>query len=512
MGYNSYDNVALRWIRRALGRTSDKPLTNPRMPFQDDVIYSYGTHFEIARVLRDHKGAPRGVLINGDTFSNTTSKHQSAVRFAIARESDRLPVVTIPHSVLSEASIQVESVEAIDVQRDWNTQTVVRSVEDPGRWMADYGVIYDDDGGWQNSLTGEFLPRPIGSRYSVLPPAVDCSCEGYEVEPRYTSENWEEYREAQDARNTHIRLHHGEWEEVRASVRQTGRVVMRSGTTVWEAVADDSVERGYVFERTVHRHWLGASLIKAKVDYMTNARCGSCSGTGRGALDTFVRHGEKAIGPLTREEMYRHDSVHTYMTNKAERDGVETPVASWYVAATDYTDQCRGCSGRGHGPQQRQRTAYFLSGFDNNEARVSYFFCELAPGARPTTVEEALESLKPEPVLLAEQSGREVKRQGDIYAIPMPSLTTLELKQRGGTIRKMPKGYTSAKAQGGETADVPYVLNTNHAASEVIVIGGLTYGRGTLRHLPAWRAADHARLTLGTQWHLLVKNTVPVAS
>ena len=48
----------------------------------------------------------------------------------------------------------------------------------------------------------------------------------------------------------------------------------------------------------------------------------------------------------------------------------------------------------------------FLSGFDHNERRPSYFLCELPPGCTAGTLAEAYEALKPDGVRLAEQMGR----------------------------------------------------------------------------------------------------------
>lgn len=139
----------------------------------------------------------------------------------------------------------------------------------------------------------------------------------------------------------------------------------------------------------------------------------------------------------------------------------------------------------------KSRRAFYLSGFDKQEFFPAYFFCELPPGATPTTIEEAYESLKPEAVRLAESMGRKVKRQGDIFAIPL-------------------KDFTPKREP---TEDLRVDL-TNHR-----VTGGLIYreggnkvffARGKLMHRPRFRRPDHKTLRLGRQWHLVLKNTVPV--
>lgn len=50
--------------------------------FVGRVAYSYGTHFPLAVILQ---GEPRRALVNGDKYSPTTSRHQSEIRYALAR-------------------------------------------------------------------------------------------------------------------------------------------------------------------------------------------------------------------------------------------------------------------------------------------------------------------------------------------------------------------------------------------------------------------------------------------
>jgi hypothetical protein len=141
------------------------------------------------------------------------------------------------------------------------------------------------------------------------------------------------------------------------------------------------------------------------------------------------------------------------------------------------------------------RTAYFLSAFDEQESRVHYFLCELPESATPSTVAEAIDALKPEDVKLAEQDGLTCTRQGDVFAIPT-TLTTRELTRQAATRTR--------------NSDV---LGLSHTATEVAVHAGTTYARGILRHAPPFgRQPEHARRSIGNRktWHRLVKNTVPV--
>jgi hypothetical protein len=143
------------------------------------------------------------------------------------------------------------------------------------------------------------------------------------------------------------------------------------------------------------------------------------------------------------------------------------------------------------------RWSYFLSGYDLNEPGLSYFFCELPPDAMPSTIEEAYQMLKPESVKVAEAQRKKVKRQGDIFLIPVDT-------PPGG------EGPLIKKGRKPDPWDWDYILGTNHMAEDRIVHRNLTYVRGRIVHAPSGRRPDHQPLRLGRQWHLAVKNTVPV--
>jgi hypothetical protein len=54
-----------------------------RMFFYNDIMYSYGHHFIIAKKIRDKSGNTSHVLFNSNSHSVTTSKQQNCVRSAI---------------------------------------------------------------------------------------------------------------------------------------------------------------------------------------------------------------------------------------------------------------------------------------------------------------------------------------------------------------------------------------------------------------------------------------------
>lgn len=521
----SYQDTAARWCNVVLGRTTKPTLTNRRMPTRGDSIFSYGTHFEIARLIRDRKGEPLFFLLNGETFSNTTTKHQAEVRGAISRTS--MPSVIIPHRALEAAGIDFASIQLIDVQSDWWEQVVTVRQEFPteAEWQYESDTL-TDYGGWRNSRTGEIHlrlkawgempPKQETCEVCVKPvpyPRVDYTAPFNERQAMYA-----EYERLEVERKAHIRARHGEWDEFSAHRRATGRrfIQNKRGWRTWDM--EDDGNGGIEYVQTFDRHRLGASLIRAQVRFMARRRCPR-------EVAPYVEEFEGGEGPLNqRQDRWRHDFEYT----EPDWDGPLTPRT---VSATRLSTRCPVCNGSGWRREPATRWAYFLSGFDENETRPSYFFCELVPGAKPRTVDEAVDSLKPDAVRYAESIGREVKRQGDIFAIPMPGLTLRELKQRGGVHTKRPhlvlRG-TDVKYATAATAEIlrtardegillswsgprPTLLSTNHEATEIVTVGGQTYGRGMLRHVPQNRQPDHRGVKLGKDWHLIVKNTVPVS-
>lgn len=217
-----------------------------------------------------------------------------------------------------------------------------------------------------------------------------------------------------------------------------------------------------------YRHWLGESLIQAKVTWSGHTRCKDCRGS------------KYAEGPVQAEW---HKSRYRYT-----RD-------SLWARRFSPRPNCPTCHGNGVRFWTRTRTAKFLSGFDHNEARRSYFFTEL-PKTDATTVAAAYEALKPDAVRLAEQMGREVKRQGDIFAIELAGFTFRDLRKLNARVVKHGT-----------------LWGTNHEATEVAYLpDGTTLIRGVLRHNPSGRRPDHARVKIGKQWMLAAKNTVPIAA
>jgi hypothetical protein len=516
----NYFDTTTRWVESCMGYTDKPLLKNQRIIAERDRIFSYGSHFEIARMIRDRK-QPSHWLINGDRFSNTTSRHQSEVLSSIIRRGGSIPRVTIPYSALEAADVVLDSVQIIESTSDrWETINQ-RFEEMPPQVKWQWETTYADMGGWQNSLTGEFHAR---MKQWGEPRPKQRTCEACETPPNYLSyvrgvaeedrqAKYREYTEAEEIHEAHQRLRHGVWEEVPHHIRNTGRktlVPTRGWQSDWDLVDDPESMSGVAYVVSRRRHWLGESLVKAKVRYRGRQWCSTCAHTGIVEPYSEQFADDQGYGPLTQRQDYYAPNPEQYLQLVLEQRVYRHRT----VAATRLTDQCGRCLGSGWINTWKTRSAYFLSGFDSNEARVSYFFAELPPKVKPTTVAEAYETLKTGAVRLAEQVGREVQRQGDVWIIPMPDLTLKQLLAEGGVHVKREVAYI--KQQRGPSRRISYtdasLFGTNHTASEVVRVGTLTYARGIVRHEPEGRQPDHARTKIadGKTWALCQKNTVPI--
>jgi hypothetical protein len=110
----------------------------------------------------------------------------------------------------------------------------------------------------------------------------------------------------------------------------------------------------------------------------------------------------------------------------------------WYTARHWLGDCVFTAEGRSqwdHASQTYVPTprAFYVSSFDRQEHRPLYFLSALPHSV--TTFDEGIESLSPDSVKTALELGRDVVRQGDMFAIKM-SVTRRELKKAGATFAK----------------------------------------------------------------------------
>lgn len=469
----NYTDITHRWLDVAFGRT-DKPnfSSSNRVWANGDSIYSYGTHFEMARIQRDANGEPSWFLVNGDRYSPTTSGHQSIVRNVLSHE--RLRSIIIPYTALQAASIDFTTIEPIDEEPErWETTNHESDTIPPGaRWSL--------EDIWESvDLTQAELDAEVAERNAK-------AVEEWERKREWakTDTFWAEHISDEPPVLDESCI--SEWH--RRELRVTGqRKVLRfsRGSVGREIDVIEQDDGSFTYEWTTTRHWLGESLIRTRVRWGGYTPCKPCRGTGT--------HPDLQ-GPPEPDGSWEWDKSYE------EREWVPQPGRrnAW---TSDWSEReltfCPKCNGRGGKNYTRSRLSYFLSGFDSQESRPLYFFCELPKDVEPTSIAEAYEALKPRAVKLAEDMGRDIIRQGDIFAIPLQNLDKRALRKKGARFEK--RGN---------------LLGTNHEASEVAYMpDGTTLVRGLLYHNPEWRQPDHARRKLTPKvWHVVQKNTVPVAA
>jgi hypothetical protein len=187
----------------------------------------------------------------------------------------------------------------------------------------------------------------------------------------------------------------------------------------------------------------------------------------------------------------------------------------------------------------------WLSSFDRSEREPLYFLAQVPDGSRAVTLKDATMALAPPIVHAAWEQRRKVQRQGDVFFIPTDltdeqvyamsarrvrrecvidptpqrgQITDWPAPQKGEVRSKIPcpcncghLRYSSNTERGRATLSI---YGTAHTATEVCVTKeGRVYVRGTAHHDPPiigeQRQPDHINKTLGPNWHLAVRNTVP---
>jgi hypothetical protein len=445
------------WYDAVRGKGEEPPLDCFQIMVRGDLLYSYGRHFELARPLRNKRGKVHGYLLNGDTYSQTTTQHQAHVRHLLSDEQ----TVIIPYEALNSAGIDLETVQIVHVKADRWTTTHHRTTERPprSRWV-------DHEVRKQVNRTEDEINAILDKRHAEALVAYHHRVKWHEeaiaggrVSP------WKSVVEAGPPQRPGPETLYPHEKKKSVVVRVERK--LHQNNREWgdeidvQTLPDGTVE--YSWDTT--RHWLGESLIRARITWTASKMCRTCNGTGWG------------IGPT----IWRNNWI-----------------------------DCPDCRGQGRHASRHHRWAYYLSGFDHEEARPLYFFAELPRGAKPATVAEAYEALKPDPVKMAEQMNRPVFRQGDIFGVPLEAMDRKALKALGA---RMERRNMSTNPDIRLPINLPYVLNTNHTATEVAYLpGGVTLARGTMYHDPEGRRADHARRRIGDgkTWHVVIKNTVPI--
>ncbi|QBP33375.1 hypothetical protein SEA_BRUTONGASTER_161 [Gordonia phage BrutonGaster] len=160
------EKMVARWISNPKGlRTT---LTGCNVFSEGDTIYSYGRHFPMGILVRNDDGTIRHAVLNGDTYSVSTTRHQSEVRHALARAE--ITYVIVPFEALSNANIKATTIEPIDVKADGFEYTAQSSSVAPGGMIVDNvrGGYYGSEYVWTNEDTRHFVGSTHGGQLVKL--------------------------------------------------------------------------------------------------------------------------------------------------------------------------------------------------------------------------------------------------------------------------------------------------------------------------------------------------------
>lgn len=524
---------------RAATRHRTPQMEKNSIKMRGDSIYSYGEHFEIARIIRHPGGTARIVLCNGDRWSGSgrwgggtfgdQMTTQRLVRKAI--EDTNIDMMIVPFSTLDAANIELESVEPIHVREDRREYEHHVYTERPGPFhkMDDPSGAtaphIEQRWGHVHNETGEVIQHVP---YSLTP----------EEREQYT---WKSYDHVTERP---VRVD----DETHAYVKEYGRGNNRH----WYGDAELQADGTWLWVEEHHR--LGDSLFRARYTEHTSRKATTEERAQYVQWEAAIKVASDARHEY--ESLGRKIGELQFVRSKARRGrpivGVPIPseqriedmdedrreLWSQYIELESQVPKPGRVERSGNTytvPFTRRRWAKFLSSFDYNEPNRPYFMCQL-PTTDATTIEEALDALMPGEVRTAIELGLDVIRQGDVYAIPTAHSTD-ELKALAVTFtaertveqprwqyseetgsqyvpavtKKYQEPIRKLRGQGDAT-----VLGTNHSATHVILTeNGDQYGRGTLYHTPeGWgRRPEHVRVKLGDgqTWYRFVKNLVPLA-
>lgn len=137
--------VALRWAQAnyAFNRDEIRPAKSGHMFYRDNIIFSYGEHFPIARYDR----ATRLTLLTSRSYSVTTARHISHVYSAIQGAFVRVPdvyandhVANVTHFV---TEIQRTEAKIIRARRyaDFHYEDTKRIRAELVRYCAAFGLL-----------------------------------------------------------------------------------------------------------------------------------------------------------------------------------------------------------------------------------------------------------------------------------------------------------------------------------------------------------------------------------
>lgn len=116
----AHHTATSRWADQITNGPEERSMVGSNVMAYGDSIFSYGPHFEMGRIVRDGRGNPKFVLLNGDRYSVTTSSHQSHVRASVRHPAEQagIPVIIVPHTALAAAGIDLDEIRPLEVRPD----------------------------------------------------------------------------------------------------------------------------------------------------------------------------------------------------------------------------------------------------------------------------------------------------------------------------------------------------------------------------------------------------------
>lgn len=366
----SIPDVIERWLDVLHGRKSysGRPLENlggSNVYGSGSVLYSYGSHFHLAEYyragpIRDLAGGRivrrrRALfLVNSDRFSVSTSRHQRETISAINRRA-----VEFSAEVLL---LPFSALAAAGIVHGSISPLEIR----PDEW-----------------LTVERAPVPVDS---FEPETADSYTD--ETEPVYGHVQGSGWTNLGESTRRRYRWRAGGYTFERSAIvagvgadRPLGSVHVRS----WPSGAPHELDTdGPEPELITRRHRMGDSVFMAAVAGRRTVRR-SCT-----VADVIAA----AVSQCRQDRRLRPED----RTGPGPLDllDVSAPIAE---------------------TRDVWRRRRFVSSFDTNEPAAAYFLATLPGSSRATSVAMAIEDLAPAAVHAALARGRDVRRQGDIFAI-----------------------------------------------------------------------------------------------
>jgi hypothetical protein len=465
-----------------------------------DSIQSYGAHFPLAECYRTPKGTPRLFLLNGDLwrgqtgFGKSTSGQQSDIRRHVAATG--VQSVILPFSAIDAAGIEHASIRVLALQDEtWETVRHVQSVQPDG---IEWAPVH------------ELVP---GTGYGVQP-------DGTYGTPYYASMS-----------------------DIPGEIR-----------AYFDADGNPLPE--YEFSRPT-----GVAFGRKYTRYDAAPRRDYASGSIRRNHDWHGNPGKLTIPPVYRftgmrvsSNSKRDDSGNWYSWSRDDSGNWIRETRVHTLGASVFRAAYRGTNGKRY-------FANFLSAVDTDPHGSGYFLVQLPRSADVSSVEAATESLKPETVRAAESIGIECKRQGDLFAIPT-EFTLRDLRRMGADVRMSRLASAERRAAIREKGNADYLAalervgipahswepitdvqrrnrerladfyrarviraerefdatvgihlrrglyGTRHTGRDIAILpSGVVLARGTIRHT----GGQHRALSLGNVWHIVARNTVPLA-